>query len=255
MAALAPVGDGVNLRRIAGVGDYIAGRIQARHGIADTLQLAAYVNALDTRAQIQAFLDDVTANPRACQCLEGYVVRRFNRNAREGLVDWFVRRLDIPHGRRPHFSAPPSTRKPPPPGMPGNPVPGTDGRRFYRRTVLPGGGQPAVEGGWAFPYARPAHRAIPTNPATAQGVATYPYGRHNYKGSALADAPTRAARDAIIRNPAADNAAYNRRYWPCPCFRHKETCQDFNPGRHNRPGGGLPPCRWAAGKCHNAAAP
>ena len=253
----APVGPvpvvGGDLTAIRGVGPYVSGRITANYGLADTQQLANFVNALPNRWATQNFVDDVTRNARSCECLEGYVVRRHNRAAREGLVDWMVAVVNLPAHKRPSYTAPHSTRKPPGPGQPAL-VPGQDGRRFYKRVVQRVGVVGAKEGGWAFPYARPAARALATNPATAGGIAGYPYGRHDYSGSALAGAATRAARDAILRNPAGGNAAYNRRYWPCPCFRERATCKDFNPGRGNR-GAGVTPCGWIGGQCQAVAAP
>lgn len=255
MAAPYPLPLGGPTRDIRGVGPYVARRMLENYAIANTLQLANYINGLPTRFQVQNFVDDVTQNKRSCECIEGYVVRRHNRQAREGIIDWIVLAMPaFPQRLLPNYADPHSTRAPPRPGQ-GALVPGQGGRRFYRRVVRRVGPVPAFEGGWPYPHARPAARNLATNPAAAQGVATFPYGRHDYKGSALEAALTRAARDAILSDPNPRNAAYNRRYWPCACFKSRRTCQDFTPGRGNRPGGGLSPCGWIAGTCQEVAPP
>lgn len=243
-AALPPPAVGASLRLIPGVGRHIAAEITRLYGVRDLQELADLVNGFRSRAQTQRFVDDVTRNPRACECLEGYVVRVHNRQGREGLIDWMVGAAGIPPARRPLYSNPHLSRD----------ATRNDGS-FYGPTVVGVGARRPTEGGWPYPYARPSRRALPrAGPAPPP---TYPYGRHDYKGSDLEAAGTnRAARDAILRTraPGEAGAAASRRYWPCACFRSRQTCQDFNPGRQNRRGSGQPPCAWRRGHCVEVAA-
>lgn len=238
MSLLSPqayLGGEVSLRKIFGVGPMTAGRLRAR-GLIKVKDLKGWLSAVKKerisqrakKAKIEALVNEVTANRRPLSCLEGYQVRLHNRIARNALVRFMRDQCRLSRTLLPPWGS--RTRDPPRPARP-SPL-------FAKELVLSYRGKPPYEGGWKWPHG-------PPKPTSLASVPTFPDGQVPKMPSTL----TKAQRDALIRDLTSPHSL--RQGFPCECFQTKDTCQDFNPRRHNRrTHPNLPPCHWLRDKCH-----
>lgn len=222
------------LRKIYGVGRMTSTRLRTK-GLVKVEDLKKWLRDVKNgpgtqrqkRTRIEHLVNEVTVNRRARSCLEGYQVRLHNRVARNALVRFMRDQCRLSRALLPPWGS--RTRDP-------------KTRPFAKELVTaygPGQTKPPYEGGWKWPHG-------PLKPTGKPSVPLYPDGRVPKMPLTL----TKAQRDALIRG----GAQKPRQEFPCSCFQSKETCQDFNPSRHNRPGNHLPSCRWARGECKDAGA-
>jgi len=216
-----------SLRHVEGVGRLMRGRLRGQ-GIRTLDQLRDHIRGLigegsnaTKKRRLQAFVDTITLNPRGLTCIEGYVPRKHNKFARDGLIGFMADDVGVPHHLLPTFRD--KTRRPP---RPGAPSPAFDKR------VIP------FEGGWAYPHGS----RIPT---TLRRPRSYPFGKAEEPPADL----TRTQRDHALRT---DPRFSQRRHFPCKCFKSRRTCEDFGPRRRNRlEGSRLSSCIWTNGECTN----
>lgn len=79
------------LRDVPHIGPLVAGRLRDIYGVETQAQYAQLVGGIAAQAHgarrgLLQLVQRVTANPRACACLEGYVARRYNAHAYDALV-------------------------------------------------------------------------------------------------------------------------------------------------------------------------
>lgn len=214
-----------SLRHINGVGRMVRGRLKGQ-GIRTLEQLRSHIRSLIAegsnaakKRRLQDFVDTVTLNPRRLTCIEGYVPRKHNKFARDGLIRFMANDVRVSRHLLPTFRD--KTRRPPQPGVP-SPA--------FDKRVIP------FEGGWAYPHGS-------RFPTTLGRPATYPFGKAEEPPAEL----TRAQRNHALRTDPRFN---QRRHFPCKCFKSRRTCGDFGPRQQNRVAGSrLPPCTWLNGEC------
>lgn len=234
----------VRLRKIFGVGPMTGNRLATR-GLVKVKDLKQWLrevrNGPGTQAQkkakIEKMVNEVTANRRSLKCLEGYQVRTHNRIARNALVRFMRDQCGLPRNLLPPWAF--RTRDPP---LPHKPSP-----HFAKQLVIRYASgrrlKPPYEGGWKWPHG-------PRKPTAMASLPTYPDGK-------VPKMPTNLStnqRNALIRDLTSNQAL--RQGFPCACFQSKETCQDFNPSRHNRrTHPHLPSCKWHNSTCVDAIRP
>lgn len=247
-----------------GVGPRVESQLRELYQVSTLGDLTAVVRrtvvgARRQRTELAAFLANVARNPRANSCLEGYRVRPFNDRAVRALAAYlrarFTRR-ELPDAVFPFYVL--GSRNPADsplrPARFGALTPARIlwDRRFHVRLVEPTRHQAAALGGRPYPHANPAYEP-PAHEIPPPGEVP-PYGRDDL----LAEAPLRGRRSQRLRNQLLSNDARtesHRRFWPCACFQHAQTCGDFAGGTGARGGNGLPPCRWNADAHQCEAAP
>ncbi len=227
----------MSVRRIYGIGPLMAQRLKTNHNIRTRVQLRNFILGIvnnpdlsqnQKKIRLETFVNNLTRNPRYGQCLEGNIPRIHNKMARDGLIRFMMVDLNIGVALKPTYYD--RSRKPPRIGDP-SPRYSSALIRFHGAH----GNRPPVEGGPAFPHGP----ALPTRPGTLPPAV--PFGKSQGFPAGLRV----NQRNAWIRDPTDPHS--NRQYWPCDCFRSRETCQDFAPQRQNRRLDPTKPfCTWDA---------
>lgn len=232
------IGPGVAARLLALFGATTLGEFNA---LVD--ERVAIPNVRRRTRQLQAMMDGITRNARAGECWEGYMVRKFNANARRRIAEYLLARPPAHGGPvapaivRAALPMYDSTRDPRVPCAPGA-DPAWD-HTFYLQAVS---GPNPREGGWPFPHTGGNREALTRAAPAARPTGRYPYSRDDYTlANALRAAQNVAERDAVLNA----NPDHPRKQWPCPCFREEATCLDMSAARGHRQGR-VPPCAWDA---------
>lgn len=217
--------------KIVGVGKMTAGRLGAI-GISSEIDLDNYIMTHDA-TEVRNMVRQVTLNQRAGQCIEGYIVRRYNKRAYDGLVNYINEFAPEKSSLLFHAN---SWRL-------------TDPKRLVFRQRGRGHGTVCEEVEWdpGLPY-----EATQDTIGTL-GALNYPWDGHIGYGKSCKPHGTSAERHLQIMNDRRYSA---RKKYNCKCFRSKSTCSDFdvlvNPDAAElRVGTGKPLCRWVNDRCEN----